>query len=97
MAPVPDEKTIKVRIGSVIEERRSVRGLSEVDLARTASVDDRQMHRVLRGESGLSIYSLARVAAALGWTLGELMYVAFPPIVPGRARVGARQPSNRTS
>jgi transcriptional regulator with XRE-family HTH domain len=77
--PVPEEQRIRQRIGAVIEARRVLRGLSEPELAAAADVDDRQMHRVLRGQSGLSVYALDRVARALGWTLGELMFVAFPP------------------
>jgi transcriptional regulator with XRE-family HTH domain len=74
-----EEKRIRHRIGVVLEARRVIRGLSAVELAQAAGVDDRQMHRVLKGHSGLSVYSLARVARALGWTLGEMMFVAFPP------------------
>lgn len=76
---LPEERRIRQRIAAVIEARRIIRGLGEAELAQAAAVDDRQMHRVLKGESGLSVYSLSRVARALGWTLGELMYVAFPP------------------
>lgn len=79
-----EEQKIRARIGAVVEARRVMRGLTPSELARAAGVDDRQMHRVLRGESGLSIYALARVARVLGWTLGELLYVAFPPAPKGR-------------
>jgi transcriptional regulator with XRE-family HTH domain len=79
MADLDEEKRIRERIGEVVDARRAVRGLTESELAHSADVDDRQMSRVLKGKSGLSVYSLARVARALGWTLGELMYVAFPP------------------
>ncbi len=73
------EVAIRKRIGEVIAARCAIRGLSTEELAKVAGVDDRHMARALTGETGLSTYSLDRVARALGWTLGELMYVAFPP------------------
>jgi transcriptional regulator with XRE-family HTH domain len=75
-----EEREIRERIGKVIDARRVVRGLGVEELAKASRVDTSQMIRVLKGKSGVSLYSLARIARALGWTLGELVYVAFPPV-----------------
>jgi transcriptional regulator with XRE-family HTH domain len=94
---VVEEREIRERIGRVIEARRIVRGLGVEELANASSVDLSQLLRVLKGKSGVSLYSLSRIAHALGWTLGELVYVAFPPgknkgrrpLVPTRRAVRA--------
>jgi transcriptional regulator with XRE-family HTH domain len=77
-----EEREIRERIGRVIDARRVVRGLGVEELAKASRVDTSQMIRVLKGKSGVSLYSLNRIARTLGWTLGELMYVAFPPGQP---------------
>jgi transcriptional regulator with XRE-family HTH domain len=74
-----EERQIRERIGRVIEARRIVRGLGVEELAALARIDLSQLLRVRKGTSGVSLYSLSRIAHALGWTLGELVYVAFPP------------------
>src|SRR6266540_4941135 len=95
------EMAIRERIREVVATRAAARGLSPEDLAKVAEIDDRQMARAMRGESGFSFYSLERVARALGWSLGEVMYVAFPPVkgrrvvMPRRAASVVRSPANR--
>jgi transcriptional regulator with XRE-family HTH domain len=86
-----EERVIRERIGKVIDARRIVRGLGVEELAKAAAVDTSQLIRVIGGKSGTSLYSLSRIAHALGWTLGELVYVAFPP---GK-RQGRRGPVKR--
>lgn len=89
----PLDPGIAARIRDVIESRRIALGLSPAQLGGIARVDDRQMKRVLDGKSGLSFESLARVAGALGWTLGELMLVAFPPRRRRRVRLSRESQS----
>lgn len=55
-------------------------GLAPADLASFAEVDDSQMSKVLAGRAGLSLYSLRRVAAALGCTRAEILAEADAPI-----------------
>jgi transcriptional regulator with XRE-family HTH domain len=86
-----EEREIRRRIGRVIEARRIVRGLGVEELAKASRVDLSQLLRVISGKSGTSLYSLSRIAHALGWTLGELVYVAFPP----NKRQGRRGPAKR--
>jgi transcriptional regulator with XRE-family HTH domain len=74
-----EERQIRERIGRVIDARRIVRGVGVEELAKASGVDPSQMGRVIKGKSGVSLYSLARIARALGWTLGELVFVAYPP------------------
>jgi AraC-like DNA-binding protein len=78
------EQSIRDRIREVIAARAAIRGLTPEEVAKAAGIDDRQMARAMRGASGFSFYSLERAATALGWSLGELMYVAFPPPAKGR-------------
>lgn len=83
-----EEQVIRERIGAVIEARRIARGLGAEELARAADVDLSQLIRVVKGRSGFSLYALSRIARALGWSLGELVYVAFPPGGKARRRFG---------
>lgn len=68
--PVRSQKRILQQIVSTIERERKAQGLSKSVLADAADVDLSQMGKALSGKSGLSIYSLQRVASVLGLTLG---------------------------
>ncbi len=63
------QKRILRQIVSIIERERKAKGLSVSVLADSADVDLSQMVKALSGKSGLSVYSLQRVASVLGLTL----------------------------
>lgn len=63
------QKRVLRQIVTTIERERKAQGLSKSVLADAAEVDLSQMGKALSGKSGLSIYSLQRVAAVLGLTL----------------------------
>jgi transcriptional regulator with XRE-family HTH domain len=61
------------RIGAAIDRERQKLKLGVSALALAADVDLSQFAKALRGEAGLSIYSLARVAAVLGCPISTLL------------------------
>ena len=85
-------------IGSAIDKRRTKAGISISQLAAAAEVDDRQMKRVIAGKSGLSIYSLGRVAAALGCHPADILRDAIPqrPIRRATPRRSLADPPQRS-
>jgi transcriptional regulator with XRE-family HTH domain len=68
-----EEKAIRRAVGVAIEQRRADAGIGVDALAKAAQVDTSQMGKVLRGECGLSLYSLSRVARVLGCAPGALL------------------------
>lgn len=66
------EKRIRKRVGAEVERRRLIAGLTRDDLARAADIDPSQMSKVLRGECGLSLYSLKRLADVFGVPVRDL-------------------------
>ena len=70
-------------IGTTLRTVREARGLALSEVAMKAAVDQGHLSRVERGLSGLSVDSLARVAAAIG--LDELERLLRPHIVAGAA------------
>ena len=62
--------------GTTLKAVREARGLGLRDVAERASVDKGQLSKVERGQSGLSVESLARVAGVLG--LDELERLLKP-------------------
>jgi DNA-binding Xre family transcriptional regulator len=78
------------RLGAEIARRMAARGMKPADLATAAGLDDSQMSKVLGGRAGLSLYSLRRVADALGCTRAELLAAADAPLEEGRRPVRAR-------
>lgn len=79
---IKEEREIRRRVGSAIEQRRLARGLGVDALAKAAEVDTSQMAKVLRGECGVSLYSLSRIAHALGCTPADIL-AAFEPATAG--------------
>jgi transcriptional regulator with XRE-family HTH domain len=73
-----EQRKIQKNVGSIIEARRVAVGLSVSALADAAGVDLSHMVKILRGKSGVSLYSLRRISTALEWTPGELVTAVFP-------------------
>jgi transcriptional regulator with XRE-family HTH domain len=73
-----DKKRIRRSVGAAIESRREACGIGVDALAKASKVDTSQMVKILRGRSGVSLYSLPRIAEALGCTPSELLAAAFP-------------------
>lgn len=65
-------------------------GKKPADLALAAELDDSQMSKVLSGRAGLSLYSLRRVADALGCTRADILSAA-DAAAAGRAARGSRR------
>lgn len=76
------EREIRRRVGAAIEQRRLARGFGVDALAKAAEVDTSQMAKVLRGECGVSLYSLARISHALGCTPAEILSAFDSPAQP---------------
>jgi transcriptional regulator with XRE-family HTH domain len=76
-----EEAAERKRLGAEITRRMVVAELTPADLAAAAEVDDSQMSKVLAGKAGLSLYSLRRVAAALGCTRSEILAAVDMPKV----------------
>jgi transcriptional regulator with XRE-family HTH domain len=79
-----EEAGLRRRVGAEIARRMSSAKKKPVDLAAAAEIDDSQISKVLSGRVGLSLYSLGRVAAALGCSAAEILASAEPP--PSRSR-----------
>ncbi|HDS85046.1 MAG TPA: XRE family transcriptional regulator [Phycisphaerales bacterium] len=64
-------ESIQVRIGLRIKELRNQRGLSQEKLAMLADLDRTYINSVENGRRNISINSLAKISAALGYTLQD--------------------------
>lgn len=71
-----EEAVERKRIGAEIARRMVAAGKTPAGIAAAADLDDSQMSKVLAGQAGLSLYSLRRVAAALGCTRAEILAAA---------------------
>ncbi len=60
-------------LGAVVRETRQRRGMSQQTLAERASLSRNFVAQVERGESSPTVATLARLATALGTTVGELL------------------------
>lgn len=60
-------------LGAVLRETRQRQGISQQTLAERASLSRNFVAQVERGESSPTVATLARLAAALGTTVGELL------------------------
>lgn len=72
-------------MGLAIETRRRASGITAAALSEAAEIDERQMARILTGRSGVSFYSLGRVAAALLCTPEEIVAESLGPRRRARA------------
>jgi len=61
------------KLGTAIRAVRLERGLSQEALADMAGVDRSHMGKIERGERNVSVLNVARVADALGVTMGALL------------------------
>jgi transcriptional regulator with XRE-family HTH domain len=64
---------VLVAFGRSVREARAERGVSQEELAHLAQIDRSYMSSIERGEQNAGLISMARVAAALGITLSELV------------------------
>lgn len=71
-----EEAGLRRRVGAEIARRMAVAGKKPADLAAAAEIDDSQVSKVLTGRAGLSLYSLGRVASALGCTGADILSAA---------------------
>jgi transcriptional regulator with XRE-family HTH domain len=75
------------RLARVIARRRAGAGLTQAGLARAAGVTQAHVSQVEAGENTPSLAVLARIAAALGASVGDL--------VEGGMAAEARMPNTR--
>lgn len=68
-----EEAGLRKRVGAEIRRRMAAAGKKPADIAGAADIDDSQVSKVLSGRAGLSLYSLGRIAAALGCTSAEIL------------------------
>ena len=73
------ERDIRRKVGAEITRRSLAAGLQMTALAEAAQINLSRMSKVLRGEGGLSLYSLKRVADALGCSSADLLAEAPAP------------------
>jgi transcriptional regulator with XRE-family HTH domain len=90
-----EEAALRRRVGAEIARRRVAGRKKPADLAAVAGIDDSQMSKVLAGRAGLSLYSLGRVAAALGCTASEILAGAEQDPAPKSRRVVPRRAAAR--
>lgn len=67
------EAELRRRIGAAISQHMVAAGKTQADLAAAAEIDDSQLSKVLAGTVGLSLFSIYRIAAALGVPARELL------------------------
>ena len=67
---------VAIVFGQVVQEQREKLNMSKQELADKAEVDVRTISRVEAGESGVGLYSVFTIAAALGLKVSELIYIA---------------------
>ncbi len=72
-------------LGAVVRETRQRRGLSQQALADRAGLSRNFVAQIERGESSPTVATLARLAAALGATVGELLGEEAAASEPGEA------------
>ncbi len=72
-------------LGTVVRETRQRRGLSQQALADRAGLSRNFVAQIERGESSPTVATLARLAAALGTTVGELLGEETHAAEPGEA------------
>ncbi|MFZ5481166.1 MAG: helix-turn-helix domain-containing protein [Myxococcota bacterium] len=78
-----DQKLLDA-IGARVARIRRERGLSQEALAARVGVQPESVSRCETGQSGLSLHNLARLAAALDVSLGDLVDVERPSPEPAR-------------
>lgn len=85
--------TVIGRVAASLRALRRVRELNQHDLARLAGVTPSAISQAERGERGLSLATMARLSAALGITIDDLLRGADP----GVYRIGRRveEPQHR--
>ena len=69
-------------LGTRIRSARLARKILQIDLARAAGVDNRQMWRYEAGRSVPSVQTLQRIARHLGCTVDDLLPVVDPVSSP---------------
>ena len=62
-----------VAFGAAVRMARTVRGISQEELAHRCGVDRSYLGAIERGEQNSGLLHLVRIAAALETTVGELM------------------------
>jgi transcriptional regulator with XRE-family HTH domain len=87
-----DEEKLRKVVGAAVARRRKIVGIGVEALARAAGVDTSQMVKVLRGDCGLSVYSLARVATVLQCSCGDLVPGGVHGPSASTVRLGAKRP-----
>lgn len=84
--PVLEPADIIGRVAASLRAVRRVRRLSQQDLAKHAGVTASAISQAERGERGLSLTTLARLSAALGLTIDDLLRGEDPEVY----RIGRR-------
>lgn len=64
---------ILVMVGAQVRCLRKARGLTQAALGQTIGINPNLLGRIERGEQNLTVHTLARIAAGLDVTLGELV------------------------
>jgi transcriptional regulator with XRE-family HTH domain len=72
----PSEKDLRRAFAEVIGERRNEQALSQEKLAETSDLSMSYVSLLERGQRNLTVYTAARIAAALGLQTSELVLQA---------------------
>jgi transcriptional regulator with XRE-family HTH domain len=75
-SPRHAQHPVLVALGQAIRQARIDRQISQEELAHRSEIDRAYMSSIERGQQNPGFVSVARVAAALDMTLGELMHEA---------------------
>ena len=67
------EKRLLERVGKSIREKRKEKGLTQEELAENADVNPKFLGKVERGETNVSLLTLAKICDALGISPCELL------------------------
>ena len=68
-----DADDILPLLGMAIRDRRKDLGMSQEALADYSGIDRSHMGKIERGERNVTVLNLARIAAALGCTLSDML------------------------
>ena len=67
------KETALVAFGSAVRVARTVRGISQEELANLSGIDRSYLGAIERGEQNSGLLHLVRMATALGTTVSDLM------------------------
>lgn len=71
---------LKIRLGSILQDRRIARSLTQRDLAERAGISQKYLGEVERGDANVTIEALEKIATELDWDPWQLFNSDPTPI-----------------